>query len=386
MAFLRIVLSLLVAVAPWFSTAAAQQASKDFSQLVLEVHYYPNEPPAYQSIPVSSRRGAWYARFGHVRGWSPPADSPGVTAVNILSEPAEDGLRVWVSVFLGQLHEQEKSVASYILHEGDKISVQELKQFGVEPFEIALVRLNSQQATAPGFTSKARSVEVVSLQPNFSTLPSYDIVVRNVSDRNVSALRIELFQAGRVRISTMPQGKEGTPLISPGGTYELNIRVALRATPAANGYEPAILPNQVIDISMAAFDDGSFEGDADAASAFTGFQKGRKIQLGRIVDLFRESLDSTSALETNLASLRTNVESLNLEPDSASIQELVGKFPRLDQNLARNRIAIGMKGMRDQVLNEIVEYQLRNRRSEFNSLRDWLGTSVSRYEAWRARL
>jgi hypothetical protein len=151
-----------------------------------------------------------------VSGWKQPSDSDEVTAVNIGTELAEDGVRVWVSVFLGKLHAEEKAVKSYILHEGEKVTVSELTQVGVEPFEIKLVRLSSLVGEAPKFVSKARSIELVVMEPNLTTLPSYKVVIRNLSTKNVSALRLKTGP-----LSSMPQGKEGAPLIAPGGTFEL---------------------------------------------------------------------------------------------------------------------------------------------------------------------
>src|SRR5437899_1545972 len=129
----RVLIAFAVLATP---PAMAQQLPPESSPLALEVYFYPKEPPAYQTIPAASPRGAWYARFGHVRGWTQPPGSPAVTAVNIKSELAEGSVRVWVSVFLGELHEQENKVSSYVLHEGEKVTVGELARVGVEPFEI----------------------------------------------------------------------------------------------------------------------------------------------------------------------------------------------------------------------------------------------------------
>src|SRR2546422_5062596 len=258
MTWARTLLSFFIGVAIFATpTAMAQENPSEPTNLTLEVHFYPAEPPAYQTIPAVLPRGAWYARFRRPRGWLQPSDSPAVTAVNIKSVLAEDGVRVWVSVFLGELHEQEKNVTSYILHEGQKITVRELAQVGVEPFEIAVNRVSPSVGQVPEFMSKARSIELVAMQPNFSTLPSYEVVVRNASTKNISALRVRVLQGGRARIVSMPQGKEGQPLILPGGTYEFSSRLAPRAAPTPGGYPPVILPDQVIEVSTAVFDDTS---------------------------------------------------------------------------------------------------------------------------------
>lgn len=379
-------LIVFAAIAP---AATAQQATADSSALALEVRFYPQHAPAYQ--PVSPKRGGtWYAWFGHVRDSQPPPDTLAVTAVNVKSELAEDGVRVWVSVFLGKMHEQEKAVKSYILHEGEKVTVSELAQVGVEPFEIKLVRLSPLVGETPGFVSKARSIELVVIQPNFSTLPSYKLVIRNVSGKNVSALKLQTMQEGRRQITSMPQGNEGAPLIAPGASYELEARLATRTTQTANGNEPVILPNQVIEISSAMFDDGSFEGDSEAAITFAAFCKGRKMMLGKVLGLLQRPLPADqSATAPNLDWLKSEVAALKLEADDATAEEIHNRFAGFagsDPDSLKTTIKIGMKGAQDQVLRDITQFQLRYHYTDPKPIHDWLAASKERYEAWFARL
>lgn len=386
MVFLRTRFWFLIAIALISQAGLAQQKPSEATGLALEVHFYPKEPPAYQGIATTSRAGAWYARFGHVPGWEQPANTLPVTAVNVRSEMAEGGVRVWVSVFLGRLHTEEKKLTSYILQVGEKARVKELSQVGVEPFEIALVRLTPSMAAPPQFISKASSIEVVTMQANFSTFPSYNVVVRNVSAKSLMALQVKVLQEGRVRIGNMPQGKEGEPLALPAGAYEFKARIATRTTPAPEGYRPEVLPDQVIEISTAVFDDGSFEGESEGAIAFLGFQRGRKIQLARVLDIVQRWLDKT---DTPVESLRAELEGLNIEPDASAVQELqthMSKTSNIDPGQVKTVIQIGMKGLRDTVLAEISQFQLRNRRQGPGAFRDWLAASRNRYQAWLERL
>lgn len=370
--------------------AMAHQVPLEPTRLALEVHFYPNEAPAYQAISASSRSGAWYARFARVQGWIQPANVPAVTAVNIRSELIEEGVRVWITVFRGELHEVENKVNSYVLHEGEKVTVGELSEVGVTPFEIKLVRLSTLVGEIPEFKSKSKSIEVVVMQPNFSTMPSYDVVVRNLSTKTVNALQVQVLQAGSPQMISMPQGKEGEPLIAPGGTYQFSAHLAYRAMPGPNGYAPVILPNQVIEISTAVFADDLFEGDRDAAMVFTAFQKGRKIQLAKVIDLLQKASTATEPTPSAaVASLKNEIAMLNLEPDQPAIDEVQSKFPvPTDKGLQRLKhlIALGMKGVQDNALNDLVQFELRNRRSDAAVFGVWLASSRERYQAWFARL
>jgi len=383
------IFGLLIVAAAVISPAMAQQNSSPPTQLALEIHYFPKQPPTYQSVSAA-RHGSWFARFGQVPGWKQPPDSLPVTAVNVKWELAEDGVRVWVSVFLGELHQQESKISSYVMHEGEKVTVQELAQVGVEPFQIKLVRINPSIAEMPQFTSKAKSIEVVVMQPNISTLPTYQVVVRNVSGKNVVALAANVILEGRPRIMSLPRGKEGEPIIAPAGTYEFTVRLATQATPMPDGYTPTLVPNQVIEVSSVIFDDGSFEGNPEQAIHYAAFQKGDKMQLARVVDLFARSLNTTdAAASATLASLKAQVAALNFEPDAASVEEVHSKFPDMSSQLERDLkpgIEISMKELRDGVVKDIVEFQLHHRQVDPNTLREWLTSSKQRYEAWLARL
>jgi hypothetical protein len=383
----KVVLAFLIAASAFAHAVRGQEISPGPSQLALEVHFYPNQAPAYQTVPDSSQRGAWYGRFGHVTGWTPPANSLAVTAVNIKSLKAEDGVRVWVSVFLGQLHEEEQKVSSYVLHEGDKVTVEELTQVGVVPFEIKVVKLAASVGEPPQFSSRAKSIEAVSMQPNFSATPSYEVVLRNASGKAVEALEVQTLQGGRPQLTTMPQGKEGQPLILPGGTFKMTAHLANRATPGPNGYAPQILPNQTIEISAAVFDDGSFEGASSPAMAFTGFKKGRKIQLARVVEVFQSAINGDASSPDNVASLKNAVAALDLQADDAAVADLHAKFPQEAQTeRLRHVIELGMKGIRDDVLNDITQFELHNRRADASAVAAWLTSSKNRYQAWLGRL
>src|SRR6266404_4007254 len=103
---------------------------------------------------------------------------------------------------MGIPHEEEKDVAVYTLREGEEIRVRELTQFGVEPFGVKLVRATSSDTNLPSVISNAKSIELVTIQANLSTLPSYRLALRNVSSKNVSAIGLEVMIRSRRLIKT----------------------------------------------------------------------------------------------------------------------------------------------------------------------------------------
>src|ERR1700687_2186944 len=74
------------------------------TNLVVEVYYYPNEPPAYMVVaPANSPPGgSWYARFRQLPGRQVPAGALPVTAVDIKTLLTGNDVRVSISVFMGK--------------------------------------------------------------------------------------------------------------------------------------------------------------------------------------------------------------------------------------------------------------------------------------------
>ncbi len=388
-----IALAIALAVGFFLSpTASSQQIPAQPTNLVLEVYYHQNEPPAYIVVPPadSAPKGMWTARFRRVAGWKTPTGSLPVRAVNVQTIQAGDRVRVLVSVLVGLKGlEQENSVAAYTLREGERVTVGEVTKVGVEPFDIVLVRVGLGGGNLPPVISKAKSIELVTIQGNLSTLPSYRVTLRNISTRNVSALFVRVGQ-DRNQITSMPQGEEGAPLILAGGASEFDEPAVTTASPAPGGYQPVPSPNQTIEVSTAVFDDGSFEGEVGPAILFRGFVKGRKIQLGRLVGLFQAALENNSSEPlVAIELLRSNVAALGIQADPAAVQEVLSEFPGLKKGSEprfKSPIEIALTGIRKGVLDDIQRLRIINPKLDSNSFRAWLTESRKRYETWLARL
>jgi hypothetical protein len=367
-----------------------QDLSPAPANLVVEVYYYPNEPPAYMVVaPANSPPGgSWFGRFRPVPGWQLPVGALPVTAVDIKTLLTGNAVKVSISVFMGKMHEQEKSVAVYSLREGEKIHLQELAQFGVEPFELALVRVAPSNVELPKFVSKAPSIELVTIQANLSTLPSYRLVLRNVSGKNVRAIMVRTVENRNIKTSVMPQGKEGNPLILAGGIAEITERAITRAIASPGGYKPVTPENQTIEISTAIFEDGSYEGEAEAAVTYLAVLKGQKAQLVRVVALFEEASENSQPDPANLLeSLRNGIAQLKTDPDPAAVQELLNDFPAFAKKVElKNVIEFEMRYLRKDVLDDISRFQVQHPTFDSSSLQAWLAASKQRYADWLSRL
>src|SRR5215216_2601273 len=219
----------------------AQDGAPAPTMLTLEVTFYPGRKPAYETVPGPNAKpsGAWFGLFARIKSWQSPAGAPPVEAVRVVSHVEAGSVRVTVSALSGsKALENEQQVGTYLIHETEKITVEELRRFGIEPFEIRLVRVNPTIGPVPPVILKGiDSVMVLNAMPKETTLPSFRIILRNQSNKNITGLGVDVVAEGKVQLTSRPRGVEGQPLIPTGKEYWLTIAAPNRAKSTAGGYE-----------------------------------------------------------------------------------------------------------------------------------------------------
>jgi hypothetical protein len=99
-----------------------------------------------------------------------------------------------------------------------------------------------------------------------------------------------------------------------------------------------------------------------------------------------KAADSNDSLDSTVALLRRQVEVLPFEANAAAVEEVRAKVPPTDDKNLKRLIEISMKGARDELLNDVVQFQLRSRRNGSPTLLEWLAETKERYQAWLNRL
>jgi hypothetical protein len=385
---LRAVLILLVACCSLQVSARAQQGKQGTPQppaptgLALEVTYYKNTRPTYQTVPNNS----WYGRFRMIEGWKPAEDSQTIQAVNISTRMEGSAVRVIVFLHLGKkMFEKEQSVGSYLLQENERVTVSDMSNFGLEPFEIAVVRVTPKSAAPPAVNSSLRSIDVVDIQAVESTLPVFKVTLRNSSTKNVSALFVEILVDGKLRISGMPHNRSGEPLIQRGETYELQRQMPTDTRRSGAGFAPELSPNQTIVIKAAVFDDGTYEGDAASAAKFRSFSLGRRTQFKRLAALYQQAMQSTeSDVGEALTALREQINALGVEADPLEVDKLATYFSgAIDGAAAKDAAEVVMFEVRKEAVREVEDFRLKLKQdpaTDREALRFWLGHMRDRYQ------
>jgi hypothetical protein len=383
---------LLLLILPGNSIAQeGDLAGKTPTGLVLEIVYYEKAPPSYLALtrPGGRPATAWYARFGRIQNWQLPDGQLPVRAVNIVSRLDGEVASVTVSLLRGvKFHDQETMVGTYQIRENESVAVQELERFGVEPFRVGVKRVAPAVPDQPVVKSLAKSLEIVGIEPQTSTLPRYKLTLRNLSDKNIVALRIEIMSGGVVGVSSMPQGQEGLPLIKAGAFFESIQPLNTRAVQTAGGFTPDATISQETVITALVFEDGSFEGDPAWAAKYKAFTLGRKVALTRLLEVcaaMEEAAPSQQERTTQLGLFRDRVRTLSGEIDEAALAQLVGEFPSLTLKETTNlktAAEVTLNRVRKELLDDLSAFE----KTYPSDFRSWLVNVETRYRTWLSRL
>ena len=358
---------------------------------LLEVRFLKSVPPAYQSVRWrdSKTPGNWFGRFGREPGWQLPAGDPPIRAVRIAPHLDGEIVKVTVSVMRGeQFMDKEEEVAVYGLTENEKVTVEPLKNFGVEPFELRAFRVSPVLGNLPTTINKTTAVALVGIEPINSDLPELKLSLQNLSSKTIDAVRLEFLEGQRSVGSAMPHGRDGKPLMLGGEIVQVTMPLGVRAAGTEGVYYPASIPHEQIVIKTVIFSDGTTEGiidrDMESGPAFESVKIGRRIILRRALPLMAVAYDSKEgSAQGGAASLRSQLETLSVKIDSADLDALQRRFPGRDASLLASPVHLGIHIMRKAMLDDLARFEAGKEGTDFKA---WLLKARHRYTEWLARL
>ena len=299
-------------------------------------------------------------------------------------------VRVVVSLHMGKrMFEKEEVVGSYLLQENERLTVYDMTAYGLEPFEVSVIRVEPKSPFLPAVSSNAPSVEVKEIKAVDSTFPMFKLTLRNSSAKNISAIFVDMFVNGRLRSSAMPYNWEGAPLMVAGETYEYKRQLNNDARQSGAGFAPETAPNQTLLIKAAVFDDGTYEGDAKSAAQYRALALGDRAQLAQLVARYNQALQSTeSDVKTALENLREQVNALGVETDPTAIDRLLREFPGVaDRASLKIAVEVSMFKLKTDTLKAIDQFRQKQASSDDKeALRAWLIANRDRYQKWHDRM
>lgn len=349
--------------------------------LLLEVLFNPAMPPGYANVNGPTELGKWVAISSFVRLPGSRSSTP-IRFVKV--EPQFNGETAAVRVTLlkgGKGIEQEDVVGIYRLGIGEQKTLNDLRAVGIEPFTITLLDTVPPLPPSPAFVNDTKSIEIVSVRSENSPNPAYIITLRNLSEKNVTGLGLDMTFDGRPGPTAFFPGEEGRPLIEAGGTVEQYIR-ALMPRRSATGFTPSAASATTIRIRSAVFSDLSFEGAVRDACHVETSVMGRKVYLTQVLSLLDRQLSENFTDHVEAArQFKQNFETLRYEAgDSAKASSVSPGCNDLAQNATNSANVMKLSMLRD--LNQIIHTRPR---PPF-TFRNWMETRRANYIAWLARL
>ena len=370
------------------SAAAAQEKPDEqaAANLLLQVSRFAGERPQFDSVPCRF----WTPIFHHFDTAQPPKNRLPVQAVQVVARLEGDRVRVNVSLLEGErFPDHEEPVASYLVGVEKQVLVRELEDFGIEPYRIGVVKRDAPAAASPSVVNNTQSIEVASVEVDFTKAQAIKYTLRNNSNKDVLAVSLYSTREGRRWMTGLRFDMQGRALIKPGGVYAGSMPVGSSAVPGADGYVPSV-PDTFV-IAAVAFADGSYEGDAEAAVAVRSIRAGDKIQLTRVVALLREALAAPDLnTPAALARLKERAAALGSVADAAALAEVSNQHPEFandGQRIARGGAEIAMAKVKKDLVDALAEFEKGGAASpDVGDFGAWLKGRLEMYETWLARL
>jgi hypothetical protein len=296
--------------------------------------------------------------------------------------------KIKVSVRKGEFYDKgDQEVATYSAHENERVTIKEIEQLGVEPFDVSIVKVIQNDANRPAIRNNTKSIEVTNFEATSVPAP-YRISLRNLSNKPVLALEVNSYTEGKKQLMIWPQGAWDRPLIEPGGGYEVGISSEAPGRMTDYGYEPA--QTSSIEVTTVVFEDGTYEGNPFLAAGIRGNMMGCKVQLGHALPLLKTALEATEGGRVGaLLDMKERALALSEEVDASRLKELQDQFPSLDvneKNILSNYIKWGMHHVKATLIKEIDSFEKGGQQTNSNQIREWLGKTKERYEKWLSAL
>jgi len=213
--------------------------------------------------------------------------------------------------------------------------------------------------------------------------PAYGVTFRNLSEKSIAAVRVDMMGDGRPAVSHFFQGKEGQALIEVGGVSEQYVS-ALRTERTPTAYVPGTASANVINIRTLVFSDLSFEGDVQPACDFEMFVMGRRIWLRHVVASLDQEITKPNSDQIAAAKqLKEKLSVLSYDPTESERNQASVVSPKCSKPFAGAYVAI--QGQKLQLLRDLDQI-IETRPVPPVNFRQWLVDRRARYQAWLSRL
>ncbi|HKY44122.1 MAG TPA: hypothetical protein VJM50_13640 [Pyrinomonadaceae bacterium] len=364
----------------------SSQPTDNQKRYLLETYITPQLGPGYFAVngPKEKPNTEFFPRFVRT-GDQPESGRSPIRAVKLVPHFNGETADVRVSVLRGiDGYEEEEFVHVYQLAVGEQKSLSHLRQLGIQPFLIRLVDATLPLPPEPDFKNFTKSIEIVSVGREHTPMPAYRIRLRNLSDKSVSALKVDVTSDGDEGPITLPDGPEGRALVDPGGLIDVYLPVIVTVRKGSS-YAPGTPASNTINIRSVAFTDLSFEGEVDRACSHEAQLIGKRLWLKSMIAFIDQELatsnfdnqsDAAKRFSEKLSTLRQRLD--ETERDQPSTVSSNCPKPAKEATLTA-------RGMNLILLREVDPF-ISGPPPPQTTFKSWLEEKRTRYTAWLSRL
>jgi hypothetical protein len=360
----------VLALAP--SSAVRAQPDPTLTPVVLITSYSDGRstPRVVSARPTT----AWTPLFPKTQAWRSP-EGLTVSAIHYRCVLTAEGVRVDVSVFLGEPHQKELPVAKVTVTADQPVVIDELRNYGVAPVTLSTRGLDPTTLYPPQFENKTAALQIMDVDVTSDGAPAYRITVRNVSSRPVMTFHVESYQGGIRNLSGRQGLRDGTPAVHPGGTYTFRFPASSRG-PRSPSWTPS--SHDLVVITGLLFEDGDIEGDPAGVWLAPLIYMGRRAQLAKVLELFSAAEKSSAAPSSKVRVLSTSIEALPVLADaalrhlSAALVPSSGSF--VDPRAVEGALSAALLEVRSGVLSD-----LRSAPQEGDAFARWFAEISAQY-------
>ena len=377
--------SVINAQQPQEPSVSSQRTDKK-TKYLLETTIVPQLGPSFFAVngPKEKLNSMYVTRFLRTAA-QPDAGRTPIRGVRL--EPLFNGetAELRVSVLRGnEGYEEEELVHVYQLAVGEPTTLSHLRQFGIEPFLVRLLEADPPLPPEPDFKNFTKSIEIVSVRREHTPMPAYRITLRNLSDKGVSALKVDVTSGGQPGPIALPDGPEGRALIDPGGQVDVYIPVIV-AVPSGTTYVPGTAASHTINIRSVSFTDLSFEGEEKQACSFEAQVIGERLWLTSMITLIDQELATANFDDQNEAAKRFNerLSKLRQRLDESQRDKDSSVSPNCPKPAKEATLSARQRNLL--LLREVDQF-IAVPPAPPVTFKSWLEEKRSRYTAWLARL
>ncbi len=354
--------------------------------LALEINNGDNRPWMMLVFGVG---GGQLSSFTRIESWKPASGEAPVDSIGFKIEREAGILVAHLSVKLE--NEKEVFIATYRLKEDETIRTEELTKFGVEPLTLKVIRAKPPikdplAPIMPKVENRTKAIEVASFAQSQFSADSFQLSLRNVSNKTIIALDLFMPSAdGNGGAGQRSQGVPGHPVMVAGGTsvYHFGVSHGGRMTDA--GYVPDLVAQQTLIIRTVVFDDGSYEGLVQPAAEIEAQRRGLEIQRRKVLRLLQETTEPADAnAHITAGELKEQAYALGKTADTSVSLEVMALFPSLDEKakaLVSDSIGDGLRDGKLEFLHYLDDFeQLQKQPGEHISFANWVKETTAKYE------